>query len=245
MITLASVVQLVMLEARYKKCNKSLANEYALDAYRAQTRQAFYIKKSITATVDNMRIKFPPSYLKWTKLGVCEGGEIAILSIDDNMCSATKVCSCEQEQVQDSGNGCDTCTSCGGFYGGWFANGGFYGRAFGGAVIQNPYGYFSVDTENKQFLFNSDLDGKEIIIEFISLDTYFGVDTEVDTFLKPILANKVRIQLEMQMERPDYNKIQMLEMQTKQLESDQILNSQSWSFNELFKAAKANYGMIK
>lgn len=245
MITLSTIVQQVMLEDSYKRCNKALAFEYALDAYRGQTRNLFYSKVSRTYKVENFRVPFPPSYLKWTKIGVCEGKHIALLSIDETMCKTDKVCNCSEPEVTENQDGCETCNSCAGVYGGWFSNGGWYGRAFGASVVENRFGYFSIDQENQVFLFNSDLEGKDIIIEYITLDTTMGVNTEVDTFLKPILAHKIRIALESQKVNPDIRKIQMLEQQTVKLENDQILYSQSWSFNELFKSSKAGFTMMK
>jgi hypothetical protein len=241
MPTIENVVNLVLLGESYKGCDKFLAAQYAIIEYRAQTRGTFWSKISRAYTVENLAVKYPPAYLKWTKIAVCHEGHYAILSWDYTSCKES--CACETPVVVEDINGCDCCTSCGGLYGGWFGD--YYGRAFGQKGMPNPWGYVTDDKENHRFLFSSNLEGKEVIIEYETLDDSNGLQTNIDKFLIPVLANKIRICLEMDKSSPNLNKIQMMEAQTAELERKQRLESVSWSFNAFLKANAENFGLMK
>jgi hypothetical protein len=241
MPTIENVVNLVLSAPAYKSCDKFLAAQYAIIEYRAQTRGTFWSKISRPYTVENLVVKYPPAYLKWTKIGVCHEGKIALLSWDNNSCKDS--CACETPVVEEDVNGCDCCSACGGLYGAWFGD--YYGRAFGQKGLYNPWGYVTDDKENHRFLFSSNLEGKEVIIEFETLNDSHGLETNIDKFLIPVLANKIKIGLEMDKENPNLSKIQMLKQDTAELERIQKLESVSWSFNAFFKANAENYGLMK
>ena len=126
--------------------------------------------KSIEIIVDShSSIDFPPDYIGYTKLGQADGdGRIHVLGIDTNrvkdiaFTNSVGSNSTDQDDYYLFRN---------------FLSDGSLGSIYGVGGGNNANGYYYEDRKNNRFLFNGNLTGKTIILEYIT-DGSTGVSSE-------------------------------------------------------------------
>lgn len=136
--------------------------------------------KTVKLVPNNYRaISVPQDYFTYTKLGLCENGMIYNLGLNNDLCFPDTVNSCGQlqpESFSDSSGGTlftDNFTD-GGW--GWYywnfntinENGEFIGKLYGQGSGNNPLGEYRFNEETREFILTPTLQGKEIVLEYIS-----------------------------------------------------------------------------
>ena len=140
--------------------------------------------KSIEIMVDsNSSIDFPPDYIGYTKLGQADGdGRVHVLGIDTKrvkdiaFTNSLGTNSTEQDDYYLFRN---------------FLSDGSLGSIYGVGGGNNANGYYYEDRKNNRFLFNGNLKGKTIILEYIT-DGSTGVSSEnivVDPYAEEALMS--------------------------------------------------------
>ena len=132
----------------------------------------------LTVNTDNNTVDLPYDFVDYTKVGVCRGGQIVTLSLNESMCMPRKNCKCGGT-LSSILNSVDsvTDTSLQGFYSVYGNSGYFFASHFrNGQYVGEMYGmgggfnesYFRIDKQRHQIAFSDVLNGAEIVLEYIS-----------------------------------------------------------------------------
>jgi hypothetical protein len=125
--------------------------------------------------------ELPLDYIRYTKIGYNDGGVIALFGLNRGLMMARDVDDCGNQTNENTSN-CGANTSGGSsnqlsnlihpysgyYYAPHYRNGQFVGELFGGAGGRHNDGEFRIDHQNRQIVFNSEIQAEEIIIEYKS-----------------------------------------------------------------------------
>lgn len=122
----------------------------------------------------NKSINLPSDYVKYVKIGICRGGRVLLLSVDNSICLGSKVDNCGNPLpvVLDQFDGLSTADA--GLFGiGWpfldhYRNGQWVGGLYGVGAGFNGLGYFREDFSTNTIQFSSEVPSQTIILEYIS-----------------------------------------------------------------------------
>jgi len=181
MLTLDELVRNVCEESgdtKFKMYPKFL--RLAIRCYRDLGLFVIPTIKSVELPINNNNtVDLPADFIYLNKVGICCGGRIVTLSVDDSLCIPEELCSCADINEEISHvNGC--CTGAinpsgtTAFYG-W--NGG-YGELYGLGAGYNCLGYYRFDKENQRLILNSGYPNQlkpTIIVEYKADGTANGV----------------------------------------------------------------------
>lgn len=133
--------------------------------------------KEIKTTVLEMNsynaIDFPSDFIDWCKVGIQVGDKIKTFGVNDKIAMHFDTTDCDTPARNSEGD-CNSlpsnCDSCGGY---WFNNfvnedGEILGRMFGIGGGENCLGYFRINKERRQILFDSSVTQTNIYLEYIS-----------------------------------------------------------------------------
>jgi len=138
------------------------------------------ITSQILPVGSNFFVNLPDDYLYYVKVGICSGGRIRLLGVNDDMCSIdtnNQNCPCTEESTTEINNIC-----CGTgdaafdypFYNTW-RNGGYLGEIYGASGGRCFPGYFKEDKANNRLILSSELVGNEVIVEYKADPTLNGI----------------------------------------------------------------------
>lgn len=258
MDTIGQVIARVKVEEAYKDMSEVQLLQYAIDEYKLLLRNRDYaVKKSVVLAVDSatQSVQFPDDYLSYVKLAVCVDGEVAILDYDPTICKApTKVCNCgTPDPTPHLEDDWYFYCMCGGWYGSVFLNfaGDYavgyidprYGKLFGQLDLRNKYGRFNFI--DGKIVFGGNFRYDFVIMEYLSLATSLSIDTEIDQWVVPQLAVAIKIGAEMSRKRSDYNKINYLKEEAREIKQNNLINRFNWDLNDLSKTYRRGFNLIK
>lgn len=125
-------------------------------------------------------INLPPDYIRYTKIGICRGGRIYTLTLDETLCkSKPQICASLEQQ-----------TAVEYPIAPHYFNGVYYGYDLpalfmaGGGV--NRDGYYRVDDDKKVIYLDSKLTGTELIVEYQSSGNVTGQTLVPEMYIDPM-----------------------------------------------------------
>jgi len=209
-VNLEYVVHLVLMDIGddslrdYKKfLQYAILGFQELNLYVSQSVKVAYLPISETKTAN-----LPDDYITYTKIGYNNGGVIATFGLNEDLMMPHKTDDCGN-QVNDNLGSCgsdDTnnqsasiLPSLGYYFSLHYRNGQFVGELYGGAGGRHNDGYFRIDEERRQIVFNSEASVDEIILEYKSS----GVNGDGSTMLRRQFVPALRAYIHWQ--RRQYN----------------------------------------
>lgn len=128
---------------------------------------------------DNFMIELPEDYLYWIKVGICSGGRIAVLGINEDLCGtdvSSNNCPCTPEATTEVNDIlCGTCSGNSYTFYDTYRGGQNLGEFYGLRGGHNCLGYFREDKANNRIILSSELNGQEVIIEYKADPTFKGI----------------------------------------------------------------------
>lgn len=179
--TLEYVVQSVMLDLGEDGTNRYQQYlQWAIRGVKEIGKWTGINVKTKVLPVSNREAALPEDYLRYLKIGICVeiGGvkKIMTLGLNDNLCKGRSVNDCG-ENFDNVVQSVSTGTTDYGTDYYYNAYGGMYGYTGGFAA-----NYYTIDEEYNRILLASDIDGDEVILEYIST----GIGLDGQTFVKEI-----------------------------------------------------------
>lgn len=129
----------------------------------------------------HLTIAVPHDYVRYTKIGVCLGGSIYTLTLNDDLCSdPTRYVCCDapviDKQTSDSQFGIVPYDYLGNYHSAQFM--------IGGGI--NDWGYYREDKNNRTITLNQVCQGKEIVLEYIGSGNVNGQTLVPLEFVEPL-----------------------------------------------------------
>lgn len=140
------------------------------------------ITSRVLSIGNNFYVDLPEDYIYYTKIGICGGGGIALLGVNEDMCgvdTSLANCPCSSESTEAITSVCCGTTACAGDYpfnNTWNGNA-WLGEVYGQSGGRCYPGYFKIDKGNNRVILNTDLSSinGQLIIEYKADPTMNGV----------------------------------------------------------------------
>jgi hypothetical protein len=175
--------------------------QFANDAYRdlslyvIPTISELTVKTEVLSCGQNQVVNLPSDFVYETKVGICRGGKIVLLTLNEDICqpipSVDANCDCQvTEQVENA-----LCGSCQGDY--YAFNGynynGSVGEVYGMSLGFNVTGYYKIDKAGQRLLLQGIPQDADIIIEYKSNGVGAGAElipTEAENAIREYILFK-------------------------------------------------------
>lgn len=173
-VTLDYIVRNVMVDLEEQSLNRYQTYlQYAIRGFRELNLHAINTAKIAYLPINpNKSVDLPSDYIKYTKIGVCVGGRIVLLGLDDSLCINHDFNACgDPIEIAMNPEVSDNQLSIYG-YGYYFLdhfhNGQYVGGLYGLGGGYNGLGYFRENKEMNQIQLTSQIPSTEIVLEYIS-----------------------------------------------------------------------------
>lgn len=161
--------------------------------------------RTIEITIPSVpRVPFPEDYLMWNRVGTLEGDRIKVFGVNDKLAIFHKtdnVGNPENNKRYEPDFSSALGVPFAGGYGGigsgfgiysYYADTSFAVYGYGNGVRND--GHFNVDQATKSFYFNSELAGKQILLEYITSGLNTNGDTMITTTARLAVKHYIRWQ---------------------------------------------------
>lgn len=135
----------------------------------------------LTVNTDNNTVDLPYDFVDYTKVGLCRGGTVVTLSLNESLCLPRATCKCgdslssvlnstgtpDESILQNFFSVQGSAFNYGYFFASHFRNGQYVGEMYGMGGGFNE-AYFRIDKQRHQIAFSDAIQGGEIVLEYIS-----------------------------------------------------------------------------
>lgn len=157
------------------------------------------IKVAYLTPNDAMVADLPIDYEYYTKIGVCIGGQIWTLTVNDDMCLSRQFDGCGEMIVETNAITLDTIQNQLNaniwYFAPHFRNGQYVGEMYAMGGGFNELGYFRIDHEKNRIQFQSTVPRTQIVMEYKSNGAEKSGETVIPTATVPAIRSFVHWQM--------------------------------------------------